>query len=333
MKKTHYLIVALLIIAVGAGWLLFKPADLGVFNGSKPRVAVSLPLLRDLVEEIGGDGVAVESIINGPSCNHEYEPASGDLVNVSQSAVFVKVGLGFDTWADKLVKNAGGKILLIDASQGVTAIKDESDDHDEQGRHDESESHEADEEHEGHEEHGGEGGHATADHHHHESGNPHYWGDPENVKIMANNILTGLVKAFPEQQDIFTRNYQAYLAKLDRTVAALKAELTKVPDKRILSYSAAFPYFHRYFGLDNLATVETTCEQEVSPRRLAEVITMAKAEEVKVVVGEAVYPKLPENLAKETGAKLVLLWPATNETGDYLETLTENVKKLVAALQ
>ncbi|NLW46930.1 MAG: hypothetical protein GXY86_06305, partial [Firmicutes bacterium] len=48
---------------------------------------------------------------------------------------------------------------------------------------------------------------------------------------------------------------------------------------------------------------------------------------------EAVYPKLPENLAMETGAKLVLLWPATNESGDYLETLTENVMKLVAALQ
>lgn len=320
MKKRHYLIIALLIIVVGLGCFMFKRADVGVSNGTKPVVTVSLPLLQDLVAEIGGAEVEVESIINGPSCNHEYEPASGDLLDVSRSAVFIKVGLGFDTWADRLVKNANEKILVIDASQGVAAIKDENDEHDE---HEEDEDHEEQ----------GEAGKRAAEHEHHELGNPHYWGDPENVKLMAANILAGLVKAFPEQEAVFNRNYQAYLRKLDRTVADLKAELAKVPNKRLISYSAAFPYFFRYFGLENLETVETTCEQEVSPKRLAEVITKAKAERIKVVVGEAVYPKLPENLAKETGAKLVLLWPATNESGDYLETLTENVKLLAAALQ
>lgn len=323
MKRTYYLIIFLLIVAIGFGWFLFNKADVDVSNSSKLQVTVSIPLLRDLVEELGGDVVAVESVINGPNCNHEFEPASGDLVAVSKSAVFVKVGLGFDSWADKLVKTSGEKILVIDASHGVTVIKDE---------HDEDQP-EADEEREGHEEHGAEEDHAEADHHHHELGNPHYWGDPENVKIMAGNILEGLAKAFPEKKDYFTRNYRTYISEIERTVGELKAELNKITDQRILSYSAAFPYFYHYFGLDVLETVETTCEQEVSPKRLAEVITAAKAGQIKVVVGEAVYPKLPENLAKETGAKLVLLWPATNESGDYLETLTENVLKLVAALQ
>lgn len=319
MKRRHYLLIALLISAVGFGWFLIKRTDVGVSNGTKPLVTVSLPLLRDLVAEIGGAEVEVASIINGPSCNHEYEPASGDLLKVSRSAVFIKVGLGFDTWADRLVKNANEKILLIDASQGVAAIKDGNDEHEE---HEEDDSPAEPS-----------GAGERAEHDHRELGNPHYWGDPENVKLMAANILAGLVKAFPEQEAVFNRNYQAYLGKLDRTVGELKTELAKVPNKRLISYSAAFPYFFRYFGLENLETVETTCEQEVSPKRLAEVITKAKAERIKVVVGEAVYPKLPENLAKETGAKLVLLWPATNESGDYLETLTENVKLLVAALQ
>lgn len=323
MKRTYYLLVFLLIVAFGFGWFLFNKADVDVSNSSKLQVTVSIPLLRNLVEKIGGEEVAVDSIVNGPNCNHEFEPASGDLINVSKSAIYVKVGLGFDTWADNLVQNAGEKVLLIDASHGVTVIKDE---------HDEDQP-EADEERGDHEEHSTEGDHVEADHHHHELGNPHYWGDPENVKIMAGNILEGLCQAFPEKKDSFTRNYRTYISEIERTVGELKAELNKITDQRILSYSAAFPYFYRYFGLDVLETVETTCEQEVSPKRLAEVITAAKAGQIKVVVGEAVYPKLPENLAMETGAKLVLLWPATNESGDYLETLTENVMKLVAALQ
>lgn len=319
MKRTYYLIIFLLIVAVGFGWFLFNQADFDVSNSSKLQVTVSIPLLRNLVEKIGGEEVAIDSIVNGPNCNHEFEPASGDLIKVSKSAIYVKVGLGFDTWADKLVQNAGDKVLLIDASHGVNVIKDEYEDHEERG-------------HEGDEEHHVEDGHEKGDHHH-DLGNPHYWGDPENVKLMAGNILEGLCKAVPEKKDYFTRNYQAYIREIERTVADIKAGLNKITDKRILSYSAAFPYFYRYFGLDVLETVETTCEQEVSPKRLATVITTAKTGQIKVVTGEAVYPKLPENLAKETGAKLVLLWPATNESGDYLETLRENVEKLAAALQ
>lgn len=321
MKKIWFVICLLLMAVILVGWLLISQRpDVGVSNNSKLQITVSMPLLRDLAEEIGGEEVAVESIIKGPSCNHEYEPASGDLIKVSRSALFIKVGMGFDLWAEKLAKSAGEKVVVIDASHGVIPIED---DH----------THEGHEGHEEHEKHGTEIGHEEGEDHHHEFGNPHYWGNPENVKIMAGNILEGLCKALPEKKAYFTRNYQAYLSKIDRTVDGLRTELKKITNNQVVSYSAAFPYFFRYFGLENLETVETTCEQEVSPKRLAEVITGMKANRVKVVVGEAVYPNLPENLAKDTGAELVLLWPATNETDDYLETLKENVEKLMAALQ
>ena len=307
MKKFWCLISLLILVVVIIGWSLFQQSGVEVADSSKLQVTVSVPLLRDLTEEIGRDEVAVNSIINGPSCNHHYEPASGDLIEVSRSAVFIKAGMGFDLWADKLLESAGQNIVVIDVSQGVASIEVD---------------------HQGHG-HGGDEGHLDHGHHY---GNPHYWGNPENVKLMAGNILKGLIEALPEKEDYFTRNYQAYLSKIDQTVSRLREELAQVPHKKIISYSAAFPYFYDYFGFDNLATVENTCEQEVSPRRLAEVIRTIKANQVKVVVGEAVYPKSPENLVRETGAKLVLLWPNTNETGDYLDTLSENVKKLVAAL-
>lgn len=309
MKKSWYLWSLLLLAVVILGWFVLRQSEVEVADSSKLQVTVSLPLLRNLTEAIGRDQVAVTSIINGPSCNHHFEPASGDLIHVSRSAVFIKAGMGFDLWADKLIENAGAEVMVIDVSKGVTLIDAEH------------HNQEVDEDYEEHSD------------HEHLSGNPHYWGDPENVKIMAENILKGLVKALPEQKDYFTENYREYLAKVDQTVSRLQAELAKVSDKKIISYSAAFPYLYQYFGFDNLATVESTCEQEVSPRRLAEVIKIIKTNQVKVVVGEAVYPKLPEKLAQETGAKLVLLWPSTNETGDYLGTLSENIKKMVAALE
>ncbi|HYH01540.1 MAG TPA: metal ABC transporter substrate-binding protein, partial [Bacillota bacterium] len=170
------------------------------------------------------------------------------------------------------------------------------------------------------------------DHHHHLD-NPHYWGSPDNVKTMARNILTVLVKLVSNKKLQLTRNYNEYIKELDQICTGLKAKVAGLPDKRVVSYSAAFPYFYQYFGFENLATVESTCEQEISPKRLAEIAKLIKEKQVKVLVGESVYPKLPENLAQETAAKLVLLWPGTNEAEDYPATLKENVEKLVNVLQ
>ena len=72
MKKIWY-ICLLLIGFIAVGWLFISlRPDVGVSDDSKLRITVSMPLLRDLTEEIGGEEVAVDGIINGPHCNHQY---------------------------------------------------------------------------------------------------------------------------------------------------------------------------------------------------------------------------------------------------------------------
>ncbi len=162
--------------------------------------------------------------------------------------------------------------------------------------------------------------------------NPHYWGNPDNVKIMARNILEGLCAAAPGDKAFFTGNYLKFIREIDRTSATLKAESKQAAGKQFVSYSNAFPYFYQYFGFRNLKTVELVCEQGISPRDLADAIRLMKAKRIKVVVGDAAEPRGPAEFARETGARLVLLWPTTDASGDYLRTLRRNVKTLVAAL-
>lgn len=308
MKKTGMLITLISILVIGGFLVFLRPSDRmeGKVTG-KLHVVVSMPLLKHLVSQIGGNAVTVTSIVKGASCNHEYEPTSQDLKQVAGSSLFIKVGMGFDRWVDELIRTvARPQLLVLDASQGIIPLQEEV-----EAEHD----HEATE----------------ADHHH--EGNPHYWGNPENVKTMAKNILNILIKILPEHKEQLIQNYTAYLRELDTVTAELKAKVAALTDKRIVSYSAAFPYFYQYFGFENLITVESTCEQEISPKRLAETARFIKEQRIQVLVGETVYPDLPENLVQETGTKLVLLWPGTNESEDYLATLRENVEKLVVALQ
>lgn len=322
MKK-FWLIIAIIIVIAGLGGVFLRDGHLPVTSGNKIKVAASLPLVLNLVERVGGKEVAVTSIIKGTACSHEYEPTSGDLKQVARAEVFVKMGLGFDIWVEKLLESAGRKeTLLIDVSQGVTAFKDEEDhapgeEADHHGEH--ADYHEVEHEVDT----------SGENHHHHEFGNPHYWGNPDHVKIMARNICDGLSRVRPDRKEYFAQNLDNWTKELEQVAAELKQKVDGLPGKQLVSYSAAFPYFLDYFGFETLETVELSCEQEVSPKRLAEVAKTMKQKQVPVLIGEAVYPELPVSLAKETGARLILLWPATDESGDYLKTLRNNVEKMV----
>lgn len=331
MKQYGMLLLVILIMAVITGlWFagarLETPEDISEQIGEvditeteialadppKLKVSVSLPLLKYLVERIGGERVEVQSLIQGASCSHEYEPTTGDMKAVANSDLFIKVGLDFDNWVDSLTASAlNNSQPVFDVSRGVTPIIDEAEAHDD---HVDLEQHEHHEDHE------------------HGAGNPHYWGNPDNVLLMAANIKAALTQVAPEQQQFFEAGYSEFKGELQQLTASLQQQVKKLPNRKIASYSAAFPYFYQYFGFENKITVESTCEQEVSPKRLTEVAELIKTEQLQVLVGEVVYPKLPDNLVEATNIQKVLLWPAVNESGDYLATIKENVQILVTAL-
>ncbi|NLG85129.1 MAG: zinc ABC transporter substrate-binding protein [Firmicutes bacterium] len=161
-----------------------------------------------------------------------------------------------------------------------------------------------------------------------ESTGVHYWGNPEKAAGAAENILHGLIILRPTKEDFFRRNYRIFRAELERMATAFRAQAAGWRHKEVISYSAAFAPLLDYLGLVNLATVEASHEEEVSPRRLVEVISLARTRGIKVVVGETTAPRPAEVLAGEIGARVALLWPTGDPSGDYLHTLRENVKRL-----
>ncbi|HBE78415.1 MAG TPA: hypothetical protein DDW65_11655 [Firmicutes bacterium] len=289
MKKNSLILTVILIATILASAFMIQ--SIGLAKSDPIQVVTSLPLVKNIVEKVGGDKVNAVSIIQGSSCEHEYEASAGDMKKIATCDVFVKVGMGSDRWADKLASTLSKKALFLDPSKGIKTVKV------------------------------------------HNLENPHYWGSPENVKLMAKNILDGLCSAAPAQKTYFTANYQKFVQAIDKTDAELKAKAATVANKEFVGYADAFPYFYQYFGFKNIATVEISCEQEVTPKDIAEAAKLMKARKIKVLVGNAAEPNEPDGLAKETNAKTVLIWATTNESNDYLTTLRYNVGTLVKALQ
>ncbi|MDD4860449.1 MAG: zinc ABC transporter substrate-binding protein [Dehalococcoidales bacterium] len=93
----------------------------------KLGVVVTLPPLADFAGQIGGDKITV-SVMVPPGANpHVYEPTPSQMVLVSKSQVYIKVGTPVEfelAWMGKILQQ-NAKLQVIDCSAGITLINDD----------------------------------------------------------------------------------------------------------------------------------------------------------------------------------------------------------------
>lgn len=170
--------------------------------------------------------------------------------------------------------------------------------------------------------------------------NPHVWLSVTDAILQVKNIAEQLKAADPKHADAYEKNAAAYIKKLEALKAEMHAELDTVPNKDIVTFHEAFPYFAKEFGLNIISVVEREPGTEPTPAELQETIDQVKKLPVKVLFTEPQYsPSAAETIARETGAKIYTLDPVvTGEANDeainaYIDTMKKNMKTLKTALQ
>jgi ABC-type Zn uptake system ZnuABC Zn-binding protein ZnuA len=273
-------------------------------------VVVTIPVLKDLAEHIGGPHVRVVSLISGLESEHSYSPRPGDLIAVRKAQVLLEVGVGLEVWVASLVKNSGNPgLLVVTTSKGIALIRD----HEPKGET-----------------------RLTAQDDQH-SGNPHVWLDPENAKVMMRHIAEAFIKVDPHHASDYRNNQAAYLRQLDQLQGDLIERLRTIPDRRIIVHHPAWPYFTRRFGFQIAGEIVTQAGAEPSARHIQELIAKIRKDRIRVVASDPqLNQKIPETLARETGARVVVLTPlpgGVRGTETYLDMLRYNVLQLAQALE
>lgn len=270
-------------------------------------VVVTIPVLKDLAEQVGGPHVRVTSLLSGYENEHTYSPKPTDLVAVRKARLLLEIGMGLEVWVSSLVKNAGGRSLrVITTSQGVELIRDDADAH--EGTH-----------HEG------------------EAGNPHIWLDPENVAIMLRHITEALVEVDPSHTAEFRTNQTAYLQRLGQLQKELLERTQRLSDRRFIAHHPAWPYLAKRFSFHIVGTIHLQSGTEPSALHLRSLIEKIRKENIKVVVSEVqLSQRVPELLARETKTHVVVLTAMPGGlagTETYLDMLRYDVLQLAGALE
>ena len=170
--------------------------------------------------------------------------------------------------------------------------------------------------------------------------NPHVWLSVTDAILQVKNIAEQLKAADPKHADAYEKNAAAYIKKLEGLKAEMHAALDTVPNKDIVTFHEALPYFAKEFNLNIISVVEREPGTEPTPAELQETIEQVKKLPVKVLFTEPQYsPSAAETIARETGAKIYTLDPVVTGEADakainaYIDTMKKNMETLQTALQ
>lgn len=257
------------------------------------------------------DGVEDVTLTNladtGTGCLHDYQLQTGDMKDLARADVFLINGAGMESYLEG-VFDAFPSLPVVDASAGVTLLEDCSDhDHD--------------------------------DHDHDHAFNAHIWLDAENAILMVNNLAEGLIAALPAHAEAIAANRDAYIVRLTTLDAELSAVLANVPNKDIITFHEAFPYFAEAYGLHVAAVVNRDPDDALSPRALAELCKTVISLGTPPLFTEPQYEDVAaQTISRETGASIHTLDPiVTGPEKDipltyYEDVMRQNLAVLLSAL-
>ena len=307
VKSKSFILLAVIALAtVVFGWAM--PA-----YAAKIRIVTTLTDLADFARAVGGDQVEVHSLATGIEDTHgvPMKPSFVPMMNRADLLMLV----GFDCEhaflpalleASKNPRIQKGRPGYVDCSIGIVPRDVPK----------------------------------STDHYQgdvHPYGNPHYMLDPVLAKTAIENIYNALVVFAPRYQSEFTRNRNAYLARLDAKITEWRKEARHLRGVKFVSYHEHWPYFAERFGMDYFGTIELKPGIDPTPRHIEELITAMKAEHVAIVVREPQFPeKVPKRIAEQTGATLITLpiMPgALPNTETYIKMMDYIVHTMVTAVQ
>jgi ABC-type Zn uptake system ZnuABC Zn-binding protein ZnuA len=268
------------------------------------KVVASTPILADIVRQIGGERVDVDSILPAGADAHDFEPAPEDIVSIEEAALVVEHGLNLDSWAADLVDEAGDKQTVV-ATDGVTVIPS------------------------------GDDGSAP---------DPHVWFDPANVKVMASNIAVALSNVDPDGAPYYEARRDAFHTQLDALDQWIAAQIATIPaeQRKLVTNHDAFRYYIDRYGFTFVGSVIPSIDSRAEPsaNETAELIERIEAEHVPAIFTEtSINPELERELAEQAGVTVVpgLYSDSLGEEGTGAETyigmMIANTMLIVNALR
>lgn len=219
-------IAILVLLLLGCGRAAEQPQ--GNLGDRQIRAVTTIGMIGDVVQNVGGERVAVTALM-GPGIDpHLYKASEGDVTRMAEADVIFYNGLHLEAAMGEVLERMEGRIRTVAVTEGidrsVLLAPPEF-----QGAYD-----------------------------------PHVWFDVTLWMKAAERVRDTLVEMDPQSAEIYRANAEKYLAELEALHAYVQEQAAKVPAEQRVLVTAhdAFNYFGRAYGFEvrGLQGISTAAE-------------------------------------------------------------------------
>ena len=322
-------------------------------QAKKLRVVCTLPTLKALTEEVGGERVEVIALAKGDQDPHFVTPTPVLMRKTREADLFIENGFSLELWAEEVVNGSGNSRIFrgtqgrIIAGAGISALEIPAVLSREFGDI-------------------------------HPQGNPHVWLDPLLAKVEAGNICQAMKADDPAGASYYEARKEDFYKRIDS--ALFGSELVKLlgiqkltrlawngelhsflrnnqyggkpliehaggwikaalalQGTKAYEFHRVWVYFSRVFGLQLMGTIEERPGIPAGPQHIRQVTEKIKAENIPLILVDNFYdPSLPQRISQQTGAVVVLLPnQVEGEPGikTYFDLMDHLIHAMTSALQ
>lgn len=299
--------LALMVLLVASG-IFYKSSSLSFLDtgrdNQKIRISTSFYPLYFFASKIAADKAVVHNITPAGAEPHDYELTAQDIVKMENSRLLILGGGKLESWGDKvrdILSGSNTKIITVaDGLADKFMVED---------------------------------GETVID--------PHIWLSPILAKKEIDSIAAALKEVDPVNAGFYEANALELKVKMDNLDQEFRSGLIGCKKSDIITSHSAFSYLASEYGLKQVSISGLSPDQEPSLKEMAEVAKFAKDNDIKYIFFESlVSSRLSDTIAKETGAKTLVLNPLEGlskddiEAGkDYFSEMRKNLNNLKVALE
>lgn len=279
-------------------------------QSEKPVVIASFYPLYDFARHLAGTNVDVVCLVPPGGDPHGMEATPDTAKQIANAQAVLLLGLGMDTWLDKLTQN-NAQVRRIVLSEGIATRPF--------GPAALAEFAATDAEHHDHA---------------HEDIDPHIWLDPVRAQQIVTRVATELKQINPASAASIATNEAQLLGELRQLDADFKAATADLKRRDIVTFHGAFGYLFDRYQLNTAGVVELFPGDQPSAAYLRALVDLMSKLDITTIFAEPQLPDAPAQIiAREIGGRIERLDPCETILPDapestYIERQRKNLETL-----
>jgi len=306
IKFARRMVVTCLCLVVG---LMAGCGDESSSGGAEDRFTVvcTTTMIADLAKNLVGDDALVVGIMKTGEDPHVYDVRPRDAQMIADADVILMNGLHLESTLEHIIENnaEGAIVSRLAEDERIKTLGSET----KEGAPD-----------------------------------PHCWFNVEYYKVYTERARDALIAADPDNTEAYQKRAADYLTELDTLNDYVVEQLNTVPQAQrvIVTSHDAFQYYGKRYGVEVLAVIGISTEQQPRPQDIAALEAQVASRGVKALFIETsvsrtlndIVKKVADNSGAAIGGTLYsdsLGEPGT-DAGTYIGVVRYNTDLIVKAL-